>query len=130
MVFAKGKRSAVGPTEVSKRTCWIPADSEGFPQSKDTKLYDNLFTTADHGPTLLNFIQGTSQLWKGILVGVLRWSEKSEKERKVQSLQFFPIPFKRRPTETPVMHSGAQKSIHSSTGSVSTVLSSSSHKKL
>ena len=30
MVFAKGKRSAVGPTAVSRRTCWILADSQGF----------------------------------------------------------------------------------------------------
>lgn len=137
MVFAKGKRSAVGPTAVSRRTCWILADSQGFSPSKDIKC-DNLFKTADHGqysakiyhmlPKHLPAVESLTPAVREVSVGLwIEWllSHSSRKGvlfngcfalvrkmcegEKSPVTGVFSIPFKCRPTETPVMHSGAQK---------------------
>lgn len=158
MVFAKGKRSAVGPTAVSRRTCWILADSQGFSPSKDIKC-DNLFKTADHGqysakiyhmlPKHLPAVESLTPAVREVSVGLwIEWLLSHSSRKGVLFNGCFALVRKmcegeKSPVTGVFFHTiqmstnrdscdaqWSTKSIHSSTGVVSTVLSSSSHKKL
>ena len=125
MVFAKGKSSA-DPQQCREELAgswqivgWI------FP--KDIK--PRIFIQNSYGPYSAECVPICSpSCWifdssctvsvrshssrQDVLVGVLCWSEKCAKQRNVKWLEnyySFSRAFKRRPTETPVMHSGAQQ---------------------